>query len=96
MPLCRFECRPQTLGLSTREPAGGWLPTPTASAYGNCRGGAAGRVGKLRPSLQSLGIQHPDDWSRMMGYPTDFANVERTETPLCPPPLSLFSAASKP
>ena len=30
------------------------LPTPTASSYGNNRGGAAGRVGPVRPSLDSL------------------------------------------
>lgn len=30
------------------------LPTPTAKLYGNNRGGAAGRTGKVRPSLESL------------------------------------------
>ena len=30
------------------------LPTPTATSYGTNRGGGAGRVGKVRPSLRSL------------------------------------------
>lgn len=30
------------------------LPTPTANAYGSNRGGSAGRVGKVRPSLRGL------------------------------------------
>ena len=32
----------------------GPLPTPTAQLYGNNRGGAAGRAGKVRPSLEAL------------------------------------------
>ncbi len=30
------------------------LPTPTANSYGTNRGGGAGRVGKVRPSLRGL------------------------------------------
>jgi hypothetical protein len=30
------------------------LPTPTAQSYGSNRGGAAGRVGEIRPSLETL------------------------------------------
>lgn len=30
------------------------LPTPAAVAYGNNRGGSAGRVGKVRPSLEGV------------------------------------------
>lgn len=30
------------------------LPTPSAVSYGNNRGGAAGRVGKVRPSLEGI------------------------------------------
>lgn len=77
MPACRFECEPLTLERSITEPEGGWLPTPTASAYGSCRGGGAGRVGKWRPSLHSLGILHPEDWERMMGYPIGWTAVTR-------------------
>lgn len=80
MPACRFECEPLTLELSINEPEGGWLPTPTASTYGSCRGGGAGRVGKWRKSLQSLGIRHPEDWERMMGFPIGWTDVERSET----------------
>lgn len=68
IPACRFECQPLALEESIIAPAGGWLPTPTASSYGSCRGGGAGRLGPWRPSLQSLGILHPEDWERMMGY----------------------------
>jgi hypothetical protein len=83
-PACRFECQPQTLGRSMSEPEGGWLPTPTASSYGSCRGGGAGRVGKWRKSLQSLGVLHPDDWEQMMGFPTGWTDVAHWVTPLCP------------
>jgi hypothetical protein len=34
----------------------GLLPTPRASSYGNNQGGAAGRTGKVRPSLQSMAL----------------------------------------
>jgi hypothetical protein len=80
MPLCRFECEPQRLERSITEPAGGWLPTPTASSYGNCVGGGAGRVGKKRLSLQSRGILHPEDWERMMGYPIGWTDAARSVT----------------
>lgn len=33
------------------------LPTPSASRYGSNRGGAAGRVGKDRPSLVTMGLR---------------------------------------
>lgn len=31
-----------------------WLPTPTATSYGTNQGGAAGRVGKVRESLNTM------------------------------------------
>jgi hypothetical protein len=80
MPACRFECAPQRLERSITEPVGGWLPTPTASAYGSCRGGGAGRVGKWRHSLQSLGIRHPLDWEQMMGFPMNWTDVRCSAT----------------
>lgn len=44
-----------TLELHTNEiESGSLLPTLTASAYGTNQGGAAGRVGKVRPSLQTM------------------------------------------
>jgi hypothetical protein len=76
MPLCRFECEPLTLERCITEPEGGWLPTPTASPYGSCRGGGAGRVGKWRLSLHARGILHPEDWERMMGYPIQLTNPD--------------------
>ena len=76
MPPCRFECEPQRLERSITEPEGGWLPTPTASHYGSCRGGGAGRVGPWRKSLQARGILHPEDWERIMGYPPNWTSLE--------------------
>lgn len=42
------------LALITRGIASGLLPTPSASSYGSNQGGGAGRVGKVRHSLQSM------------------------------------------
>ncbi len=38
----------------TREIGSGLLPTKSATSYGSNRGGAAGRTGKVRPSVESL------------------------------------------
>jgi hypothetical protein len=81
MPLCRFECEPQKLERSIYAPEGGWLPTPTASSYGSCRGGGAGRVGPWRKSLHSRGILHPEDWERLMGFPIGWTDATRSVTP---------------
>jgi hypothetical protein len=54
----------------------------------------AGRVGKWRPSLHSHGIQHPEDWERMMGFPTGWTAVGPWATPLFPDVRLSFSAAS--
>jgi hypothetical protein len=35
----------------------GYLPTPSAVSYGTNQGGSAGRVGKVRPSLQTMAKQ---------------------------------------
>jgi hypothetical protein len=46
------------------------LHTPTAKLYGNNRGGSAGRVGKIRPSLETLAggvIISLREW--LMGWP---------------------------
>lgn len=46
---------PQALERHTRETDGSaLLPTPSASSYGTNRGGAAGRNGKERPSLETM------------------------------------------
>lgn len=82
MPLCQFECEPQTWARTTNAPASSLLPTPTASSYGSCRGGGMGRVGKWRHSLHSLKILHPHDWERMMGFPIGWSDARRSATPL--------------
>jgi hypothetical protein len=43
--------------LVTSEIASGLLPTLTAQSYGTNQGGAAGRVGKVRPSLDTMARQ---------------------------------------
>lgn len=43
--------------LCTEGTASGLLPTATAVSYGSNQGGAAGRVGKVRPSLETLARQ---------------------------------------
>lgn len=96
MPLCAFECEPQKLELDTSEPGYSLLPTPTASSYGSCRGGGAGRVGKWRKSLQSLGIQHPADWERMMGFPIGHTDATCWETQSVRLPSNSSAAASPP
>lgn len=76
MPACHFKCPPATLEAATKGAESSLLPTPTASSYGSCRGGGAGRVGKWRKSLQSLGILNPGDWERMMGFPVGWTDAE--------------------
>lgn len=46
--------RPQALEPFTKETDGSYLPTPTATPYGTNKGGASGRVGKERLSLQTM------------------------------------------
>lgn len=50
----------QTPEPLTAESASGFLPTPTATSYGTNQGGAAGRVGKVRPSLRTMAAR--DMW----------------------------------
>ena len=88
MPACLFNCPPQKLEADIFADASSLLPTPTASAYGSCRGGGAGRVGRWRMSLQSRGIQHPEDWERMMGFPTGHTEGMPSETQLSRTPRS--------
>lgn len=75
IPVCQFMCAPVTLDYPTVDQESSLLPTPTATNYGYCIGGANGRVGKKRPSLQTLGIQHPEDWERLMGYPVGWTDL---------------------
>jgi hypothetical protein len=80
MPACHYECEPLTWERHTKGRASSLLPTPTASSYGSCRGGGAGRVGKWRKSLLSLGIRNPSDWEAMMGFPRGWTDVEQSGT----------------
>jgi hypothetical protein len=80
MPACHFECEPMKLAPSTNVRVFSLLPTPTASSYGSCRGGGSGRVGKWRTSLLGLGIRHPEDWERMMGFPIGHTEGMPSET----------------
>ena len=64
-----------------REIASGLLPTITAQTYGTNQGGAAGRVGKVRMSLQSMATQRggrlsPSFVERMMNWPVGWTDLE--------------------
>lgn len=57
------------------------LPTPTAKLYGYNKGGAAGREGKPRPSLETLigGVSITlREW--MMGWPIGWTALESLGT----------------
>lgn len=60
----------------------GYLPTPTAQSYGNNRGGSAGRVGKVRPSLSALlgGPANPDWLEWLAGFPIGWTALAPLET----------------
>lgn len=83
MPVCLYGCEPLTWERPTNARVSGLLPTPTASSYGSCRGGGAGRVGKWRKSLDGLGIKNPTYREWMMGFPLEWTAVEQSETQSC-------------
>jgi hypothetical protein len=56
-PQGRLLFRLVPLVLTTEETASGLLPTLTAQSYGTNQGGAMGRVGKVRPSLETMARQ---------------------------------------
>ena len=64
------------------------LPTLTSSSYGTNQGGAAGRTGEVRPSLNTLagGPLNPQWCEWFMGFPANWTDVEdeRSETPSSP------------
>lgn len=64
---CPSERRRKTSAL---ESAVKMFPTPTAMPYGNNQGGAQGRIGKVRPSLQSIagGKLNPQWVEWLMNY----------------------------
>ena len=47
-------CLPQSLEPRILEKGGSCLPTPTGQIYGSNQGGSAGRVGKVRLSLETM------------------------------------------
>jgi len=49
---------PQALELHIKERDGSYLPTPTAQSYGTNKGGAAGRIGKERMSLNTMAARN--------------------------------------
>ena len=51
--------QPPKRARRTDVPGSSSWPTPTASSYGNCVGGAAGRVGPVRHSLNTLAAMWP-------------------------------------
>jgi len=53
----RFRCQQRMSALLTSDGEFSLLPTPAASSYGNNQGGGAGRVGPVRPSLESMAKQ---------------------------------------
>jgi len=56
------------------------LPTPTATLYGSNRGGAAGRVGKVRPSLEAMtGGPWISFREWMMGWPIGWCDLQPLE-----------------
>jgi hypothetical protein len=79
-PPCRYECEPLTWERPTSARVSGLLPTPTKSSSGSSRGGGAGRVGKWRPSLETLGYTNPQYREWMMGFPIDWSDVPPLET----------------
>jgi hypothetical protein len=50
--------RLRPLAPLTAATGSGSLPTPSATSYGSNRGGAAGRVGPVRPSLQTMAAKN--------------------------------------
>lgn len=67
-----------------------YLPTPAAQTYGTNKGGAAGRVGKERPSLETMarrkgGQLCPQFVEVLMGLPIGWTALEPLATPSCPP-----------
>jgi hypothetical protein len=57
--------------------------TPTATSYGTNRGGGAGRVGKVRPSLSTQvgGALNPTWVEWLQGYPLEWTGLEDSVIP---------------
>lgn len=70
------------------------FPTPSASSYGTNKGGAAGRVGPSRPSLNTLvgGSLNPAWVEWLMGYPNGWTVCEAWAMPSSRPKRGKRSA----
>lgn len=77
-------CQPKKLAPATFAKDGSDLPTPTASGYGSNQGGAAGRKGKRRLSIEAMAgrglIPAPmaRDWKGSAGANRESADLPRT------------------
>ena len=71
------------LTLLTDEIEFGLLPTPAATAYGTNQGGAAGRTGPVRPSLETMARKNmwptPQAWDYKSG--TGYSHGDKSQTP---------------
>ena len=63
-----------------REPRNFLLPTPSAVNYGSNQGGAAGRVGKIRPSLETMARK--DLWPTPRASPNENRQLKPTPSQL--------------
>ena len=82
MPACHFDCQPLTWERGIEGDEFSYLPTPTASSYGSCRGGGQGRTGKWRKSLSGRfgGPHAPNHREWMMGFPIGWTEIDVSET----------------
>lgn len=94
-PACLYKCAPLTSACRIGALASSLLPTPTASTYSSNVGGAEGRVGKIRYSLDALARRgelpgHPQgslspEWTEQaMGYEIGWTEIADSETRSCP------------
>jgi len=83
MDRCHYDCQPLTWAHGIEGEEFSYWPTLTASSYGSCRGGGAGRIGKIRKSMSGLigGLHHPGHAEQMMGFPVGWTDLDALETP---------------
>ena len=81
---------PPLVRLTKETGSGSLLPTPAASEYGSNQGGAAGRVGKVRPSLQHM-ARH-NQWPTPTVGDSKSAGSRNTENSKAKPGISLTDA----
>ena len=83
MDRCHYDCQPLTWAHGIEGAEFSYWPTLTASSYGSCRGGGAGRTGRIRKSMSGLigGPHHPGHAEQMMGFPVGWTDLGVSETP---------------